>query len=330
MSVQFKRAERKRAKLRLALAGPAGAGKTYSALLIAFGLGGPVAMIDTERGSGELYAHLGPYDVCTLTAPFTPEKYIEAIKAAEQAGYQTIIIDSLTHAWAGSGGVLDIQGHAADKSGNSWSAWRQVTPRHNDLVDTMLQSKCHIIVTMRSKMEHIQTTENGKTVIKKVGMNPIQRDGMDYEFTLFLDLDITHLASASKDRTSLFDGQVFKPNQEIGQKLLTWLDTEARESVTSQRTTAEIIDFPPGQLPIPDNNNHPGETSAAQARTNNTKAIAQQNKPDRPKPTAKTGEKKSQAKANQAEEDPFWNSINDIEPPPAKAAVQGNGRRRLF
>lgn len=224
MTIKFHRAQRKKAKLRLAIAGPAGSGKTYSALLTAFGLGGPVALIDTERGSGELYAHLGEYDVCTLTAPFTPEKYVEAIRAAESTGYNVIIIDSLSHAWAGPGGVLDIHGYAADKGGNSWSAWRQVTPRHNELVDTMLQSRCHIIATLRSKMEHVQTIENGKTVIKKVGMNPIQRDGLEYEFTVFLDLDHNHIASASKDRTGLFDGQVFKPTPETGGKLLEWLE----------------------------------------------------------------------------------------------------------
>lgn len=237
MAMQFHRAERKKAKLRLALAGPAGSGKTYSALLIAFGLGGRIAMIDTERGSGDLYAHLGDYDVCGIDAPFTPEKYIEAIRAAESAGYDTIIIDSLSHAWAGPGGVLDIQGHAADRSGNSWTAWRQVTPRHNDLVDTILLSKCHIIANMRSKMDHVQTVENGKTVVKKVGMNPIQRDGMEYEFTVFMDLDLSHTASASKDRTSLFDGQVFKPTPEIGEMLKEWLESGAEDTFQQQRAS---------------------------------------------------------------------------------------------
>ncbi|MBM7855876.1 hypothetical protein JOC37_002297 [Desulfohalotomaculum tongense] len=117
MAIQFHRAQRKKARLRLAIAGPAGSGKTYSALLIAFGLGGRTAMIDTERGSGELYVHLGDYDVCSLEAPFIPEKYVEAIQAAEGAGYDNIIIDSLSHAWAGPGGVLDIHGHAADRGG---------------------------------------------------------------------------------------------------------------------------------------------------------------------------------------------------------------------
>lgn len=226
--VQFKKAERKKAKLRLALAGPAGSGKTYGALLIAFGLGGRVAMIDTENHSGELYCHLGDYDVAVIDPPFVPEKYTEAIREAERLGYDTIIIDSLSHAWAGQGGLLDIHSHIADKSGNSWSAWRQVTPRHNELVEAILQSKCHIIATMRSKMDYVQTTENGKTVVKKVGMNPIQRDGMEYEFTVFMDIDINHLAQATKDRTSIFDGQVFKITPEVGKKLLAWLEAGAK------------------------------------------------------------------------------------------------------
>lgn len=227
MTVHFRRAQRQKAKLRLALAGPAGSGKTYSALLIAFGLGGRVALVDTERGSGELYSHLGEYDVCSLKAPFTPEKYIEAIRAAEDAGYDTVIIDSLSHAWAGPGGVLDIHGHLAQKCGNSWAAWRLVTPRHNDLVDAMLLSGCHIIATLRSKMEHVQVEENGRTVVKKVGTNLVQRDGLEYEFTVLLDLDQSHMAQASKDRTSLFDGQVFKPTPGTGQLLKEWLESGA-------------------------------------------------------------------------------------------------------
>ncbi|MBW1928899.1 MAG: ATP-binding protein [Deltaproteobacteria bacterium] len=228
--VQFHKAERKKSKLRLGIAGPAGSGKTYSALLIAFGIGGKVAMIDTERGSGELYAHLGDYDVCPITSPFVPEKYIEAIRAAEDAGYTTIIIDSLSHAWSGEGGLLDLHGHLADRSGNSWAAWRKVTPKHNQLVEAMLQSPCHIIATMRSKMEYAQVMENGKTAVKKLGMSPIQRDGMEYEFTLFLDIDQDHVAAASKDRTSLFDGKFFKPSTDTGKTLIEWLETGDRPS----------------------------------------------------------------------------------------------------
>ena len=231
---QFHKAERKRGKLRLAIAGPAGSGKTYSALLIAFGIGGRIALIDTERGSGELYDHLGNYDACTLEAPFEPKKYVAAIKAAEEAGYDTIIIDSLTHAWAGTGGLLDRHGLIADKSGNSWSAWRMVTPQHNELVDALLQSSCHIIATMRSKMEYTQVEEGGKKSVKKLGMSPIQRDGMEYEFTVFMDIDQNHIASSTKDRTTLFDGQYFKPSTQTGKVLMEWLE-QTPEAHTSEK-----------------------------------------------------------------------------------------------
>lgn len=224
----FKRAERKKAKLRLAILGPSGAGKTYSAIKIAMGLGGRIAMIDSERGSGELYAHLCDYDVCGLGPPFTPEKYIDAIHEAERAGYAVIIIDSLSHAWSGTGGLLED----VDKrkgQGNDFAAWRTVTPRHNALVDAMLSSPCHIIGTMRTKQEHVLVDEvrNGKTVKvpKKVGLQPVQRDGLEYEFTVVLDVDLErHMASASKDRTSLFDGQFFTPSEETGKALVAWLD----------------------------------------------------------------------------------------------------------
>jgi len=225
---QFHKAERKKGKLRLAIAGPAGSGKTYSALLIALGLGGRIAMIDTERGSGELYDHLGEYDACTIHPPFEPRKYVETIRAAEDLGYETIIIDSLSHAWVGQGGLLDVHGHIADKTGNSWSAWRQVTPKHNELVDAMLQSKCHVIATMRSKMEYAQVEENGKKQVKKLGMSPIQRDGMEYEFTVFIDLDQQHTATTTKDRTTLFDGQYFVPTVETGRTLLAWLENNGQ------------------------------------------------------------------------------------------------------
>lgn len=237
----FHKAERKKGKLRLAIAGPAGAGKTYSALLIAFGLGGRIALIDTERGSGDLYDHLGEYDVCRIEAPFEPRKYIETVRAAEDLGYETVIIDSLSHAWVGQGGLLDIHGHIADKTGNSWAAWRQVTPKHNELVDTMLQSKCHVIATMRSKMEYTQVEENGKKHVKKLGMSPIQRDGMEYEFTVFMDLDHNHTATATKDRTTLFDGRYFVPTVETGRTLRDWLEKSGGESPSfqPQDTTAK-------------------------------------------------------------------------------------------
>lgn len=223
--MQIRKAERRKAKLRLGIAAPSGAGKTYSALLMAFGIGGKIGLIDTEHGSGDLYAHLGEYDVIGIEAPYTIKKYVEAIAAFEQAGYTTIIVDSLSHAWAGDGGLLDKQGKMADRGTNSFAAWRTITPEHNNLVDAMLKSPCHIIATMRAKQEYVlETNDKGKQQPKKVGLAPVQREGMEYEFTVMLDVDMNHIASASKDRTSLFDGQYFKINKDTGSKLLEWLE----------------------------------------------------------------------------------------------------------
>jgi hypothetical protein len=249
--MQIRKAERKKAKLRLGIAAPSGAGKTYSALLMAFGIGGKVGLIDTEHGSGDLYAHLGDYDVIGIEAPYTVAKYIQAVEAFEAEGYTTIIIDSLSHAWAGDGGLLDKQGKMADRGTNSFAAWRTITPEHNALVDAMLQSPCHIIATMRAKQEYVlETNDKGKQQPKKVGLAPVQREGMEYEFTVMLDVDMHHVASASKDRTSLFDGRFFKISKDTGEELLAWLETgvepprmdvEAHKTAFSNATTVEAL-----------------------------------------------------------------------------------------
>ena len=225
----FRKAERRQAKLRLALCGPSGSGKTYSALLIAQGLApeGPIAVIDTERGSGELYADLTRYDVAPLAPPFSPARYIERIQAAEQAGYAVLIIDSLTHAWVGEGGVLELhdKATAANRGGNSFAAWREVTPKHNQLVDTILGAELHVIVTLRTKTAYDLVEENGRKKPVKVGLAPVQRDGIEYEFTTVLDLAVEgHVATATKDRTRLFDGSHFVPSVATGQALSGWLD----------------------------------------------------------------------------------------------------------
>ena len=223
----FRKAQKQKAKLRLAITGTAGSGKTYGALLIAFGLGGKIAMIDTENGSGDLYSNLGDYDVCTLSAPYKPDSYISLIHEAEQSGYNTVIIDSLSHAWSGEGGILDIQGNvvASSKSGNSYTAWRQVTPLQNRLVDCILTSPCHIIATMRSKTEYVQNKDdNGRTEIRKAGLAPIQRDGMDYEFTTVFDTNDKHITVVSKDRTGIFGDTPFRVTPKVGEVLRKWLD----------------------------------------------------------------------------------------------------------
>jgi len=228
---RFKKAERKQARLRLALTGPSGAGKTYSALLLAKGIGGRIAVIDTERGSASLYAgmkDMPEFDVLELNAPFSPEAYIEAINEAEAAGYDICITDSLTHEWNGKGGILEIHDIVTrtKAKGNSYVAWADVTPRHNAFVDTILQSRMHMICTMRSKSDFVLAEDaKGKQVPKKVGLAPIQRDGLEYEFTAVLDVSLDgNFATASKDRTRLFLDPV-KLSEKEGERLRNWLES---------------------------------------------------------------------------------------------------------
>jgi hypothetical protein len=229
--MSFRKAERKKAKLRLALCGPSGSGKTYSALLIAQGLApeGRIALIDTEHGSGELYSDLLSYDVSTLDPPFTPERYMALIRVAERAGYEGLIIDSLSHAWAGEGGILDMHDKAtlASRTGNSFAAWREVTPQHNALVETILGADLHIITTMRTKTAYDLVDDgNGKKKPIKIGLAPVQRDGLEYEFTVVMDLSVDgHVATATKDRTRLLDGKHFEITPKTGEKLRAWLET---------------------------------------------------------------------------------------------------------
>ncbi|MGE0289095.1 MAG: ATP-binding protein [Bradyrhizobium sp.] len=234
MAFEIRRAERRRARARVGIDGPAGAGKTHGALLFAAGLapGGRIVVIDTEHGSAEMEAgkaNIPPFDVCPLEAPYSPKRYVEAIHACEAAGADVLIIDSLSHAWSGTGGALDQVDRIAG-SGNRFTAWRDVTPQHNALVDAILQSPCHVIVTMRTKMEYaLETDGNGKTKVKKLGMAPIQREGMEYEMSVVFDVEQErHLARATKDRTSLFDGappDIITPAH--GARFREWLESGA-------------------------------------------------------------------------------------------------------
>lgn len=239
MSMQFTKATRKKARLRLAITGPSGSGKTEGALKVATGLGGKIAAIDTEHDSASLYSDRFDFDSMSLPPPYTPERFIEAIGIAEKAGYNCLIIDSLSHVWNGSGGCLEINDTlaAAKYKGNTWSAWNETTPRYRKLVDRILSSPMHIIATMRSKTETVQG--EGKKIIK-LGMKAEQRDGLEYEFTTVLDLEHeSHMALASKDRTRLFH-EPRQLNEDVGQMLLAWL--ENGETVVDRNTSmlAEI------------------------------------------------------------------------------------------
>lgn len=228
----LRKATRKKAKIRLGLSAVSGGGKTYSAILIAKGLCGDlskVAVIDTENGSADLYAHLGEYNVLPLLPPFTPERYIEAVHACAKAGMEVIIIDSISHEWSGKGGCLEIADEETKRSTskNSYTAWAKVTPRHMAFIEAILQSPCHVITTVRRKQEYEMTKDgSGKVKIEKAGLGEVTREGFEYELTINLEIDHRHYANASKDRTGLFMGKPdFIPSEETGMLIAEWCES---------------------------------------------------------------------------------------------------------
>lgn len=226
MIFEFTKATKAKAKARIGLVGPSGSGKTYSALAIAQGFGGKVALIDTEHGSASKYAGEFEFDTLHLDT-FSPDTYCQAIQAAEQAGYDVLIIDSLSHAWSGKDGALEQVDKAAarSRSGNSFAAWRDVTPMHNRMIEAIVGSGLHIIATMRAKTDYImEQGKNGKMSPRKVGLAPVQRDGMEYEFDVIGDLDLDHNLIVTKTRCSDLDNAVIaKPDSELGETIKTWL-----------------------------------------------------------------------------------------------------------
>ncbi len=241
--MEIRKAQRKAAKIKLALQGPSGSGKTMSALLLASGIAdwSKIAVIDTENHSADLYAHLGEYNVLQLSKPFAPERYIKAIESCEKADMEVIIIDSITQEWGGTGGILDLHGNM---SGNSFTNWSKITPRHNAFVQKILESPCHIIATIRTKTDYTLSEKNGKMVPEKVGLKGITRDGMDYEFTIVFDLDIKHFAKASKDRTGVF---MDKPEKiitsDFGEKILLWCNSGVSiNNISSYISTAKTVE----------------------------------------------------------------------------------------
>ncbi len=225
--MELQTASRKRVKIKCALQGPSSSGKTKSALYIAYGLcpdWSKIAVIDTENRSSELYSDVGDFKVLHLGPPFSPERYIEALNTCVKAGMKVVIVDSLTHEWEY---ILDAHGAMP---GNSFTNWTKFTPRHNGLVNAMLQADVHIIGTIRTKQDYVLSEKNGKQVPEKVGLKGVQRDGIDYEFTLVFDLNINLLAKASKDRTQLYFGEPeFIPSVETGKAILDWCNQGSPE-----------------------------------------------------------------------------------------------------
>lgn len=226
MAMQFQKAEKRKAKLRLALSGPSGSGKTYSALAVAVHLGEQVAVIDTENGSASLYADRFDFDVLELQPPYDPIRYVQAIESAQAAGYDVLVIDSLSHAWNGKGGCLEMVDDAAKRfGGNKHYAWAEVTPKHNALVETINRAGMHVIATMRAKTTWAEETDDrGNKSVKRLGLAPVQRDGVEYEFTLHGEMDHDHNMVVSKTRcAALTDAVIDKPGRDLADTLNTWL-----------------------------------------------------------------------------------------------------------
>lgn len=226
----FKPAKKIKAKLRLCLIGGPGTGKTKSALKIAEALcpGKRIAVLDTEHESAAKYAKSHEFDHDSLIE-HNPEKFVAKIHEAEAAGYDCLIIDSLSHAWMGTGGALEMVEKKASqmKTPNSYTAWASVTPVFRGLIETILRSPMHIICTVRSKIEHVQekNEQTGKTTIRKIGMQPVMRDGIEYEFDLVGDLDQDHRLNITKSRCETLQGEVIdRPGADLAKKLLAWLD----------------------------------------------------------------------------------------------------------
>lgn len=232
---------KRQAKIKLALQGCSGSGKTYSALLLAYGLcndWSKVAIIDSEHGSADLYAHFGNYNVLSLQDNLTPEIYMEAIEVCENAGMQVIIMDSISQCWD------TLLEYHAGLQGNSFTNWQKVTPRINAFIQKILNSESHIICTMRCKQDYVLSEKNGKMVPEKVGLKAIMREGIDYEFTTVFDLNMKHQAVASKDRTNLFVGKPeFIITSTTGQMILDWCNEGVNlEMIKMQISKAKTLE----------------------------------------------------------------------------------------
>lgn len=228
----FKKATKKQAKARILIEAVSGGGKTWTGIQTAGVLakGGRIAVIDSEEGSASLYGDLFDFDVLEIGAPYTPARYIEAIKMAEKESYAVVMIDSLSHAWAGSGGVLQMVDDAMVRFGNNKQrAWAVGTPAWQSLIDAMLQTRMHVIVTLRSKSKVIEDTNaQGKvTGYKKAGTEPVARDGIEFEFTISAELDREHNMVIGKSRCPILPpGTVLRePNGDLAEAIIEWLDS---------------------------------------------------------------------------------------------------------
>lgn len=239
------KAVRRGQKARLALAGPSGSGKTWTGLEAAVVLaeGAPILVCDTERGSSALYADFYDFDVIEWDPPFDPRELADVLDDMSSK-YGAILVDSLSHFWEGEGGTLEIVDAAAARArGNSFAGWKEGTPAQNDMISSLLRAECHVICTMRSKVEYVlETDQRGKQVPRKVGMAPIQRWGLEYEFTVTADLDVEHTLLVDKTRCHPLAGRMYKIGHtvELAETLRDWLSTAAAPGEKCRYCTARV------------------------------------------------------------------------------------------
>lgn len=225
----FAKATKLESKGRVVLLGPAGCGKSETALRIALGLNaGTIAAIDTEHGTLRKYSDRYDFDVDELDT-FDPLEYVKRIAEAERARYGSLVIDSLSHAWAGSGGLLE-QSDRQSSGDNKFTVWAKLTPKHNALIEAVHKARLHIVATMRTKMDYVlEANDKGKMVPRKVGMAPIQREGLEYEYDVVGEMDLDHTLRITKSRCPELDGRVFeRPGPEVGEILAGWLRGDKR------------------------------------------------------------------------------------------------------
>ena len=261
----FRKATKEQAYARVGLAGPAGSGKTYTALAIATALCAKVAVIDTEHRSASKYADEFDFDVLELE-DFHPDHYVAAIKAAEAAGYDGLVIDSISHEWNGKNGCLELVDATARrmKNSNSYVAWGEVTPIHNRLIEAILASRLHIFATMRSKMDYLQTEVNGKKSIQKVGLAPVTRDGVEYEFDIMGEIDLGHEMVVTKSRAKgLADTMWRKPGADFAEAIKAWLTDGA---VPVERPRLEVVTPRPNPASQPTGSAKPKATGKPQTK----------------------------------------------------------------
>lgn len=231
MKFAIEKATVTQAKAKIAIVGPAGAGKTMTALIIARELGSKTLIIDTENGTSAKYANEFEFDILALP-DYQLTTYIAVLEYAANKGYDTVVVDSLSHAWSGPGGALEQVDKASGKN-KFTSGWKVVTPLHNKLVNKILTYPTHLIVTMRMKMDYILTTnEKGQQVPQKVGLGIVQRDGIEYEFDVIAEMAVNHDLTITKTRCSALDGfEMNKPDGTLGKAINAWLSDGAEAPV---------------------------------------------------------------------------------------------------